>query len=111
MHCYSQLYQQYRQFVPVFLVLLFLLVIGIITYWNFWYFAAPARLPSFHTCVGANEERLTPKWYNEHGNNFLVRCSMLSRKQHCVSISYQDYFLYAVAPVGFVHRIIDAKNI
>ncbi|PKI55206.1 hypothetical protein CRG98_024497 [Punica granatum] len=29
--------------------------------------AAPARLPSFHTCVGANEERLTPKWYKEHG--------------------------------------------
>ncbi|KAI8533682.1 hypothetical protein RHMOL_Rhmol10G0027900 [Rhododendron molle] len=28
---------------------------------------APARLPSFHTCVGANEERLTPKWYKEHG--------------------------------------------
>ncbi|KAL5793194.1 hypothetical protein ACOSP7_001788 [Xanthoceras sorbifolium] len=28
---------------------------------------APARLPSFHTCVGANEERLTSKWYNEHG--------------------------------------------
>ena len=34
----------------------------------FWQYAAPARLPSFHTCVGANEERLTPKWYNEHGN-------------------------------------------
>ncbi|KAK9108090.1 hypothetical protein Syun_024101 [Stephania yunnanensis] len=28
---------------------------------------APARLPSFHTCVGTNEERLTPKWYKEHG--------------------------------------------
>ncbi|KAI4348172.1 hypothetical protein L6164_008927 [Bauhinia variegata] len=28
---------------------------------------APARLPSFHTCVGANEEKLTPKWYKEHG--------------------------------------------
>ncbi|KAK3014139.1 hypothetical protein RJ639_008480 [Escallonia herrerae] len=28
---------------------------------------APARLPEFHTCVGANEERLTPKWYKEHG--------------------------------------------
>ncbi|XP_050224183.1 monodehydroascorbate reductase 4, peroxisomal [Mercurialis annua] len=27
----------------------------------------PARLPSFHTCVGANEERLTPKSYKEHG--------------------------------------------
>lgn len=30
--------------------------------------AAPSRLPSFHTCVGANEERLTPKWYKEHGD-------------------------------------------
>ncbi|KAM7268451.1 hypothetical protein ACFE04_010617 [Oxalis oulophora] len=28
---------------------------------------APARLPSFHTCVGAEEERLTPKWYKENG--------------------------------------------
>ncbi|KAG1342796.1 monodehydroascorbate reductase 2, peroxisomal-like [Cocos nucifera] len=27
----------------------------------------PARLPSFHTCVGVNEERLTPEWYREHG--------------------------------------------
>ncbi|KAK8914172.1 putative monodehydroascorbate reductase, cytoplasmic isoform 2 [Platanthera zijinensis] len=28
---------------------------------------APARLPAFHTCVGSNEERLTPKWYTEQG--------------------------------------------
>ncbi|MFQ6630784.1 hypothetical protein Gotur_008837 [Gossypium turneri] len=28
---------------------------------------SPARLPSFHTCVGANEELLTPTWYEEHG--------------------------------------------
>lgn len=28
---------------------------------------APARLPSFHTCVGSNEEKLTTKWYKEHG--------------------------------------------
>ncbi|KAF8390425.1 hypothetical protein HHK36_024951 [Tetracentron sinense] len=28
---------------------------------------APARLPSFHTCVGANEERLTPRWYRDNG--------------------------------------------
>ncbi|XP_060191525.1 monodehydroascorbate reductase 4, peroxisomal [Lycium barbarum] len=27
----------------------------------------PARLPAFHCCVGTNEERLTPKWYKEHG--------------------------------------------
>ena len=33
------------------------------------FFTAPARLPAFHTCVGANEERLTPKWYKEHGIN------------------------------------------
>lgn len=26
-----------------------------------------ARLPSFHTCIGTNQERLTPKWYKEHG--------------------------------------------
>ncbi|GAB4849215.1 Monodehydroascorbate reductase 4, peroxisomal, variant 2 [Ancistrocladus abbreviatus] len=26
----------------------------------------PARLPSFHTCIGAHEERLTTKWYKEH---------------------------------------------
>nr|GMC97329.1 monodehydroascorbate reductase 4, peroxisomal [Ipomoea batatas] len=28
---------------------------------------APARIPAFHCCVGTNEERLTPKWYKEHG--------------------------------------------
>lgn len=27
----------------------------------------PSRLPSFHTCVGTNGERLTPRWYKEHG--------------------------------------------
>ncbi|KAF6155475.1 hypothetical protein GIB67_020001 [Kingdonia uniflora] len=30
-------------------------------------FTAPARLPSFHTCVGVNDERLTPKWYKDQG--------------------------------------------
>ncbi|XP_024974951.1 monodehydroascorbate reductase 4, peroxisomal-like [Cynara cardunculus var. scolymus] len=33
---------------------------------------APARLPGFHTCVGANEERLTPKWYEEHGIELIL---------------------------------------
>lgn len=41
-------------------------------------FAAPARLPSFHTCVGANDERLTPKWYQEHGNYLEVACYLSS---------------------------------
>lgn len=26
-----------------------------------------ATLPAFHTCVGIGAERLTPKWYKEHG--------------------------------------------
>jgi monodehydroascorbate reductase (NADH) len=29
--------------------------------------AGAARLPGFHTCVGANDELLTPKWYKEQG--------------------------------------------
>lgn len=43
-----------------------------INFYELWWCAAPARLPSFHTCVGANEERLTPKWYKEHGNYLLT---------------------------------------
>ena len=30
-------------------------------------FAGAARLPGFHTCVGANDELLTTKWYKEQG--------------------------------------------
>ncbi|KAL8248695.1 hypothetical protein R6Q59_005563 [Mikania micrantha] len=33
---------------------------------------APARLPGFHTCVGANEERLTPTWYTKHGIELML---------------------------------------
>ncbi|KAK1326945.1 putative monodehydroascorbate reductase, cytoplasmic isoform 2 [Acorus calamus] len=39
---------------------------------------APARLPSFHTCVGANEERLTPKWYKEHGIELVLNTRVKS---------------------------------
>ncbi|KAL6960587.1 Monodehydroascorbate reductase 4, peroxisomal [Sarracenia purpurea var. burkii] len=39
---------------------------------------AAARLPSFHTCVGANEERLTPKWYKEHGIELVLGTSVKS---------------------------------
>ncbi|MFS7956274.1 putative monodehydroascorbate reductase (NADH) [Helianthus anomalus] len=38
---------------------------------------APARLPAFHTCVGANEERLTPKWYKEHGKYIFLELIIL----------------------------------
>ncbi|CAL1391757.1 unnamed protein product [Linum trigynum] len=39
---------------------------------------APARLPSFHTCVGANEERLSPKWYKEHGIELVLGTRVIS---------------------------------
>ncbi|MQM21666.1 hypothetical protein Taro_054710 [Colocasia esculenta] len=29
---------------------------------------APTRLPAFHTCVGANEEKLTPEWLRKLGD-------------------------------------------
>jgi len=31
-------------------------------------FAAPARLPGFHVCVGSGGERLLPEWYTEKGD-------------------------------------------
>lgn len=31
-------------------------------------FAAPARLPGFHVCVGSGGERLLPEWYKEKGD-------------------------------------------
>ncbi|KAJ9564134.1 hypothetical protein OSB04_000100 [Centaurea solstitialis] len=39
---------------------------------------APARLPGFHTCVGANEERLTPNWYKEHGIELILETRVKS---------------------------------
>ncbi|XP_020706077.1 monodehydroascorbate reductase 4, peroxisomal isoform X2 [Dendrobium catenatum] len=33
---------------------------------------APARLPAFHTCVGSNDQRLTPKWYTEQGIELIL---------------------------------------
>jgi hypothetical protein len=33
-------------------------------------FTGAARLPGFHTCVGANDELLTAKWYKENGRFF-----------------------------------------
>ncbi|MQL75819.1 hypothetical protein Taro_008211 [Colocasia esculenta] len=45
---------------------------------------APARLPAFHTCVGANDDRLTPKWYKDHGIELVlgtrVKAADLRRK-------------------------------
>ncbi|XP_020269720.1 monodehydroascorbate reductase 4, peroxisomal-like isoform X2 [Asparagus officinalis] len=39
---------------------------------------APARLPYFHTCVGAGEQRLTPEWYKEHGIELILETTVKS---------------------------------
>ncbi|XP_022851568.1 monodehydroascorbate reductase 4, peroxisomal-like isoform X1 [Olea europaea var. sylvestris] len=40
--------------------------------------ADPARLPSFHCCVGSNEEKLTPKYYKEHGIELILNTQVKS---------------------------------
>ncbi|PIA39242.1 hypothetical protein AQUCO_02700432v1 [Aquilegia coerulea] len=35
-------------------------------------FAAPARLPGFHVCVGSGGERLLPEWYSEKGIELIL---------------------------------------
>ncbi|GJN21989.1 hypothetical protein PR202_gb09514 [Eleusine coracana subsp. coracana] len=37
-----------------------------------------ARLPGFHTCVGANDELLTPKWYKEQGIELILGTKIIS---------------------------------
>jgi hypothetical protein len=54
-------------------------------------FAGAARLPGFHTCVGANDELLTTKWYKEQGSFFW--CSLLDSMinfMHCILANAMD---------------------
>ncbi|KAG0548955.1 hypothetical protein BDA96_01G212500 [Sorghum bicolor] len=37
-----------------------------------------ARLPAFHTCVGANDQLLTADWYKEHGIELILRMNVIS---------------------------------
>ncbi|GAB4833438.1 hypothetical protein Ancab_031681 [Ancistrocladus abbreviatus] len=36
------------------------------------FFAAPARLPGFHVCVGSGGERLLLEWYNKKGIELIL---------------------------------------
>uniref|UniRef100_A0A453PD99 FAD/NAD(P)-binding domain-containing protein n=1 Tax=Aegilops tauschii subsp. strangulata TaxID=200361 RepID=A0A453PD99_AEGTS len=38
----------------------------------------PSRLPKFHTCVGANDELLTTKWYKEQGIELVLGTRVIS---------------------------------
>jgi len=54
------------------LVLLISLSITLVAQFDF---AAPARLPGFHVCVGSGGERLLPEWYTEKGDfGFYPHC-------------------------------------
>lgn len=37
-----------------------------------------ARLPAFHTCVGANDELLTEQWYKDHGIELVLGTRVVS---------------------------------
>uniref|UniRef100_A0ACD5YXY2 Uncharacterized protein n=1 Tax=Avena sativa TaxID=4498 RepID=A0ACD5YXY2_AVESA len=37
-----------------------------------------ARLPGFHTCVGANDELLTEQWYKDHGIELVLATRVVS---------------------------------
>ncbi|KAF8729720.1 hypothetical protein HU200_017680 [Digitaria exilis] len=40
--------------------------------------AGGARLPAFHTCVGANDQLLTESWYKEHGIELILGTKVIS---------------------------------
>ncbi|KAK4477382.1 hypothetical protein RD792_016603 [Penstemon davidsonii] len=65
---------------------------------------APARLPSFHCCVGSNEERLTPKWYKEHGIELIlgtrVKSADVRRKTLLTATGETISYKYLIVATG-----------
>ncbi|RLN07701.1 hypothetical protein C2845_PM11G28650 [Panicum miliaceum] len=45
-----------------------------------------ARLPGFHTCVGANDELLTTKWYKEQGIELVLGTKVISADVRCKTL-------------------------
>ncbi|KAJ3692489.1 hypothetical protein LUZ60_012839 [Juncus effusus] len=84
---------------------------------------APSRLPAFHTCVGANEEKLTPKWYKEHGIELIlgtrVKSADLKKKSLITSVGETITYKYLIIATGaralkleeFGVRGSDAENV
>ncbi|CAL9118376.1 unnamed protein product [Musa textilis] len=66
---------------------------------------APARLPSFHTCVGANDERLTPKWYKENGIELVlgtrVKSADVRRKTLIIATGETISYKILIIATGF----------
>ncbi|XP_057491191.1 monodehydroascorbate reductase 4, peroxisomal-like [Actinidia eriantha] len=73
---------------------------------------APARLPSFHTCVGANEERLTPKWYKEHGIELVLgtRVKSADVKQKTLLMAMGETISYKILIIATGARALKLEE-
>ncbi|KAE9445650.1 hypothetical protein C3L33_22454, partial [Rhododendron williamsianum] len=89
-------------------------------------FAAPARLPGFHVCVGSGGERLLPEWYAEKGialilNTEIVKADLASRtlisaageafKYHKLMIATGSTITSISLRIVNKHERADSKNI
>ncbi|PIN04684.1 Monodehydroascorbate/ferredoxin reductase [Handroanthus impetiginosus] len=84
---------------------------------------APARLPSFHCCVGTNEERLAPKWYQENGIELIlgtrVKSADVRRKTLVTATGETISYKYLIVATGaralkleeFGVNALDAPNV
>ncbi|KAL8043862.1 hypothetical protein ABFX02_08G010600 [Erythranthe guttata] len=65
---------------------------------------APARLPSFHCCVGTNGERLAPEWYKEHGIELFLGTRVISadvtRKTLLIATGETIIYKYLIVATG-----------
>ncbi|KAL7094845.1 hypothetical protein ACP275_11G130000 [Erythranthe tilingii] len=83
----------------------------------------PARLPSFHCCVGSNEERLAPKWYKENGIELIlgtrVKSADVRRKTLLTATGETISYKYLIIATGaralkleeFGVNALDATNV
>lgn len=60
-----------------------------------------ARLPGFHTCVGAGGERQLPEWYAEKGITFKTGATVTAANLAAKSLTLQDG-----SSLGYEHLII-----
>ncbi|EFJ08252.1 hypothetical protein SELMODRAFT_131995 [Selaginella moellendorffii] len=81
------------------------------------------RLPAFHTCVGVGAERLTARWYKEHGIELLLNTQVVSvdLKRQTLLTSAKETIAYLMLIVATGARVLrleefgvtgaDARNI
>ncbi|GFY97809.1 monodehydroascorbate reductase 1 [Actinidia rufa] len=75
-------------------------------------FAAPARLPGFHTCVGSGGERLLPEWYAEKGialilGTEIVKADLASKTLISAAGEIFKFHILVIATGSTVIRLTD----